>query len=186
MNFKVMTPAVFLFFSMTSHNALAAVEGGYGKINFTGSIVEAACSVNPNSDNQEVHLGQVSSSVLAKKGTSQPSKFEIILENCSLVDNGEDETRAMVAPKVKVTFGGSEAVEGDNTWFALGAGSASGAGIIISDASGKPIPVNGSSDARELITGNNTLSFAAYLQGLGNTVTTGQFQSVVDFTLSYE
>ncbi|MEI4896283.1 type 1 fimbrial protein, partial [Klebsiella pneumoniae] len=36
--------------------------------------------------------------------------------------------------------------------------------------------------------GNNTLSFAAYLQGDGdstNVVTEGEFQAVTDFTLAY-
>jgi type 1 fimbria pilin len=67
-------------------------------------------------------------------------------------------------------------------------GTASGAGVVITDASSAIIPVGGSSEARTLIEGNNTLAFSAYLQGLddNNAIKSGEFTSIADFTLAYD
>lgn len=172
--------------------AVNAADGGAGTITFTGAIVDAPCSINPDSSDQEVDLGQVALSQLADNGVSKPQAFKINLENCAYLDDGkgngggnDNDSRALVAPSVKVQFGGSKAVADNDTWFGI-TGTASGAGVVITDAAGTPIPVGGSSAARELLDGNNTLGFSAYLQGLGNEITIGEFEAVTDFALSYE
>lgn len=155
-----------------------AADQGAGKVTFTGSIIDAPCSIHPDSGDQEVDLGQIASSQLVGSGTSTPRNFDIKLENCVL---SEEEGAANT---VTVTFGGSAA---DATNKLLGiTGTASGAGVAITDGSGKQITLTEPTDARDLIEGDNTLNFSAYLQGLGGAVETGEFQAVTDFTLAYQ
>ncbi|WP_316391988.1 fimbrial protein [Citrobacter farmeri] len=105
-------------------------------------------------------------------------------------DDGQGNT-IITAPTVTVTFGGSAAQKSDgsadNSKFGI-MGTAAGAGVVITDASSAIIPVGGTSEARELIEGNNTLGFAAYLQGLddNDAIKAGEFTSIVDFTLAYD
>ncbi|EOU9591024.1 fimbrial protein [Klebsiella aerogenes] len=173
---KIASIFVMTFGIVVAGNTYA--NQGSGTVTFTGSIIDAACSVNPDSSEQEIDLGQIASAELMDKGTSTPRNFDIKLEKCTLKEDGK-------APTVKVTFGGSQAVAGDTNLFGI-TGDASGAGIVITDGSGAKIPVGGTTNARSLIVGNNTLSFSAYLQGLGGALTTGDFYSVTNFTLAYD
>lgn len=157
--------------------AANAADQGSGTVTFTGSIIDAPCSINPDSVDQTVALGEISQASLANKGTSIPRNFSINLENCDLTDKS----------KVSITFNGSpDAVNGDLLGIT---GTAKGAGIAITDGSGSPIKLGVASTARALGEGNNTLLFSAYLQG--NSVTAGSvqpgtFSSVADFTLAYQ
>lgn len=172
MNKIIKTSAIAVMTCMASMVCIAADEGS-GLIRFNGSIIEAACSVNPESSQQEIELGQISTGSLADNGISNPRNFLIKLENCSL----------SAADSVTVTFGGAAA---DDTNKLLGiTGSASGAGIALVDGAGKQITLGVPTDARELLEGNNTLNFSTYLQGLGSVITTGDFTSVADFKLTY-
>ena len=194
MKLNKLASVLALGLSMAAISNVYAVDDvanqGQGKITFTGSIIDAACSISPETSDQEVSLGQIAASQLADNGTSKPVNFEIDLQHCttnSTTSEGTDgkDVVTTTAPAVTVTFGGSPAVEGDNTWFGI-TGTASGAGVVITDASSNKIPVGGTTTARELIEGDNTMGFSAYLQGLGDKVTTGEFTSIADFTLAYE
>lgn len=152
-----------------------ATDQGSGNITFTGSIIDAPCSITPESSNQTVDLGQVSNSLLAKAGTSTPRNFTIDLEKCDTTTK----------KNVVITFGGSKDVENDKL---LGiTGTAKGAGIALTDGSGTQITLGVPSAARGLLAGNNKLNFSAYLQGnkADGSVTPGEFSSVANFTLTY-
>ncbi|MEG7407759.1 fimbrial protein, partial [Serratia marcescens] len=53
---------------------------------------------------------------------------------------------------------------------------------------GQPIKLGEATTAQTLNTGNNTLHFAAYLQGEGASaaIVPGDFTAVADFTLAYQ
>lgn len=186
MKMNKLASVLALTLGMAAANVYAAADQGAGSITFTGSIIDAACSISPETSDQEVDLGQIAASQLEDKGSSTPRNFQIDLESCSLVDGkDEDDKPIKVNPSVAVTFGGTQAVAGDDSLFGM-TGSSNGAGIAITDGASNQIKVGGTSATRELIEGNNTLSFAAYLQGTGEDIKTGDFQSIVDFTLAYE
>ncbi|BEO44301.1 fimbrial A protein [Serratia marcescens] len=174
---KIMMAAVIAL-GMTSA-AHAAVQGqGHGKITFNGSIIDAPCSISPETEDQTVELGQISKVALKDSGTSIPRSFSIALENCEF---SEDE-----ANKVSVTFSGMES-NGKNGLLGL-TGTAKGAGVALVDAAGQKIKLGEPTKAQALTNGNNTLNFAAYLQGDGASsavVEAGDFQAVADFTLAY-
>lgn len=182
--------------SFSAAHAEEIQNQGQGNITFHGYIVDAACSIGADSESQTVELGQVSIKQLEDKGVSRPQVFSIDLENCRMNETteeveGKDPVVTYTPPSVTVNFGGSAALNADGTSdpekFGI-MGTATGAGVVITDASGAIIPVGGTSEARELIEGNNTLGFAAYLQGLNSNkaITAGEFTSIVDFTLSYD
>lgn len=165
-----------LVFGAMSASALAA-DAGSGTVTFTGSIIDAPCSIAPGADNQEVQLGQVSNVTLAKGGMSSAQPFNIQLEGCNLEGNNQ----------VAITFNGTEAVNGDATATGLLqiTGDASGAAVKIMNASGTQINVN-SANTQNYVAGDNLLKFQAGLQGFeGATVVPGQFQAVTNFTLAY-
>ncbi|HDR2651964.1 type 1 fimbrial protein [Enterobacter asburiae] len=151
-----------------------AADQGHGKVTFTGSIIDAPCSISPDSIDQTVSLGQISNAALANSGTSTPRNFEIKLENCTDV----------TAKTVTTTFTGAEGA----TAGSLGiTGTAKGASIILTNGDGKQIELGKASDGHSLQDGNNTLLFSAYLQGdSGVTATTGDFTAIADFTLAYQ
>jgi type 1 fimbria pilin len=159
-------------------SSLAHADQGHGKVTFTGAIIDAPCSISPDSVDQTVELGQISNVALKDGGKSTPRNFSIDLENC--VFSGEDAKN-----KVSATFTGMESAANNGL---LGiTGTASGASVAITDGSGALIKLGQATKDQALQNGNNTLSFAAYMQGDGAsaTIVEGDFQSVADFTLAY-
>lgn len=166
-----------------AEDVVKPVDQGHGKVTFTGAIIDAPCSIHPDSIDQTVNLGQVANSALANGGKSTPRQFSIDLENCNF--NG-----ANAKNKVAVTFTGMES-KADNDLLGI-TGTASGASVAITDGSGQLIKLGTPTKAQTLQNGNNTLSFAAYMQGDPKTadgkevaITEGDFQAVADFTMAY-
>ncbi|WP_454889850.1 fimbrial protein [Serratia quinivorans] len=155
-----------------------AADQGHGKVTFTGSIIDAPCSIAPESIDQTVDLGQISNAALKDSGQSTPKNFSISLEDCSF-------GTPAAKNKVQVTFTGMESLAANGL---LGiTGNAKGASVAITQADGSVIALGKPTKAQVLQDGNNTLSFAAYMQGDGATatITEGDFQAVTDFTLAY-
>lgn len=183
---KIYSAVVISLGMMVSTAHAGNVETGSGQINFTGTIVDAPCSINPDSDGQEVRLGQVAISQLKDGGKSTPRHFSIELENCSVAsdDNGEEPSRISAAKSVSVTFDGAEDPN-DSEKFGI-FGNASGAGVVITDTGGNIIKNGETSSLFTLNEGRNTLDFAAYLEGTNKNIESGEFTSIANFTMNYE
>lgn len=163
----------------TASVAQAATNQGSGKVTFFGEIIDAPCSLSPDSVDQEVNMGQVSNRLLANQGKTASQPFEIKLIDC---DNTTKKT-------VKVAFTGQK--DANNASLLGLSGTASGAGIQIVDGSGQNVSLDGvESNALTLLNGaaENTLRYSAYLQGskTGTTVVPGDFTAVANFTLAYQ
>ncbi|SFU57293.1 fimbrial protein [Xenorhabdus koppenhoeferi] len=160
--------------------AANAVNQGNGTVKFTGSIIDAPCSIKNN--NVEVNLGQISSHILKDGGRSESHFFKIELENCT------DQTKNGLV----TTFTGQNNY-GVTSQGLLGIeGTAKGAVIAITNAAGKLIPLGARSEVMSLSEGNNDLHFAAYLQGISasdsegkNLVVPGNFTAIANFSLNY-
>lgn len=154
-----------------------AADQGHGTVTFKGSIIDAPCSITPDTVDQTVDLGEVSNVALEANsftGTSTPKNFEIKLENCDVT----------TLKTVTTTFTGSEGATSNHLGIT---GTASGASIAVTDGSGKEIELGKPTDAHALQAGNNTLMFSAYLQGDGaSAIVPGDFTSIADFTLAYQ
>lgn len=179
MSMKLNRTMLSLIMALSVSSMAQAADQGHGKVTFTGSIIDAPCSINPNSVDQTVDLGQISKVALKDGGKSTPRNFSIDLENCSF-------GTPAAKNKVQLTFTGMESAANKGL---LGiTGTAQGAAIAIADGDGQVIALGKPTKAHTLQDGKNTLSFAAYMQGDAGetaTVTEGDFQAVADFTLAY-
>lgn len=169
---KLNKTVISLATSLMLSGAAYAADAGNGLVKFNGSIIEAPCSIAAESTEQTVDLGQVNIAALADSGQSTPKAFVVNLESCALDTKNT----------VKATFTGPE---GSNGRLGV-SGTATGASIALTDGAGKLLTLGSETAAQTLQNGNNTLSFAAYLKGDGGTVTAGEFQSIANFTLSYQ
>ncbi|AAP95260.1 pilin protein [[Haemophilus] ducreyi] len=174
-----------------SISAMAAPPAGEGVVNFKGTIVEAACSVDPSFTNQTVDLGQTAAAKLVKGGTSRPVPFTIKLVDC--------ETGGKIK-KANIAFTGNIDKKVENGLAILG--QAKGAAIQITGLDGKPVKLDGSKTNVNIQDGDNSLQFSAYLKGYptaavgrddgpgptptGKAIVAGEFTSLVNFTMSYE
>lgn len=177
-SFKVMSLA---FFMATSSAALADVNGGSGTIHFTGTVIDAPCSIAPESIEQTIELGTVAMSSLKTVGAhSRAATGEIKLVDCTLTStDGEDTT---TYSKVGVTFSGTP----DATVAALLANdsSAQGVGVRLLDVDGNAIALD--SETEYALGNGATITYQAYVEANGNTVTAGDIRSDATFKLNYK
>lgn len=176
---KLAKVALVIAMGLAGVSAAHAAEGnmgqGTGTVTFHGSIIDAPCSISPDTVDQTVEMGQIASAQLASQGSSAPVPFSIDLENCDVT----------TAQSAQVTFNGTvDANDSSKTMLGLN-GTASGAGIVITDGS-DVLPLGTASSAVNLSEGDNTLQFTAYLQGDdASSVVPGEFNSVANFAMSY-
>lgn len=170
---KIMLAAVMTLGTISMANA--ASQGG-GSVTFKGTIVDAACSIDPGTLDQTVKLGDIASGQLKNGGKSAPQDILIKLSGCD----------AKTAKDVSTTFKGPES-SAQPGLLAM-RGTASGASISINDIDGKTLPLGKKSKQQEIEDGQATLRFSAHLQGDGASaaITPGEFNSVADFTLAYQ
>lgn len=159
----------------------ASKDQGHGQIKFTGSIIDAPCSITPDSSNQTVYLGQVSNLALKDGGKSTPVSFQIDLEKCD----------TQTLKNVTATFTGAKS-SGNVNMLGI-TGSAKGASIALTDGSGTLIKLGQPTAAQAIVDGSNTLAFSAYLQGdmaadgkAGAEIIPGEFSSIANYALSYQ
>ncbi|MEZ2604119.1 fimbrial protein [Kluyvera intermedia] len=177
-NYAIFATLVIMVYVASAH--AADTDKGHGAVTFSGSIVDAPCSIKSGEDGdaQTVKLGQVSAAALKNQGMSTSVPFKITLENCTLDAEGD---------QVQVTFTGTPDGN-DDTMLGLN-GQASGAGIVISDQSGNALDLGDASELTNLQDGHNDLMFHAYLKGDKGVLTKvvpGEFHSVANFSLAYQ
>lgn len=154
-----------------------AADQGHGTVSFSGAVIDAPCSIDAESVDQVVELGQVSNVALQAgegTGTSVPKNFQIHLQGCSL----------STVKSVTTTFAPNA---GGDAYLAV-TGEAKGVGVVLADASGAPIKLGQASNATSLKDGDNVLEFSAYVQGNGvaDEIVPGDFKAVADFSLNYQ
>lgn len=180
--------AAFGLVSMATH----AVEQGHGKVTFKGEIVDAPCSIAPESVDQTVYLGQISNAALFAQKESTPKPFTIELEDCAFTPGTAGQN-----PSVSITFSGSTVDLGSDTALGVtgfgGDPLAANVGIIISSAKDNAAIIYGTPhNINDILQpGYNTLNFSAYLKtatGVNNVgqIPLGEFQGVTNFTLAYQ
>lgn len=177
MKIKHISSAIGLVFALSSGAAFSA-DQGQGTVTFKGSIIDSPCSITPESADQTVNMGQVSNKALVDGKKSTPRPFYIKLENCDVA--------TLTDKTVTTTFTGTaSAAQPDNLSLV---GTAQGAAIVLTNGDGTAIKLGEASRPSAVQDGNNTLTFAAYLQGDGGaaTVVPGEFTSVANFTLAYQ
>ena len=154
-------------------------SSGEGQINFTGEIIDSACTVvNGLSNPLNVSLGKVSKSAFTGSGsTTSTTRFSIQLKDCP-----ETVTSA------SVTFGGTpDRNNKDILAVTSGTGSASGVGVQLLDKTENPLSLYTASAAYTLTPGTTTndLQFGARYIQTGGTVSAGLANAASTFTIVY-
>jgi type 1 fimbria pilin len=180
MNMNKIVTALGFSAIMVCGSVMAAGNQGGGKVTFIGEIINAPCSVDPDSVDQIVQLGQVSTKELVTGGESDAQPFTISLRNCE-IDEGLD--------SIKVTFSGvADPQQAD--LLVLGSGEAKGAGIAMTAPGGGKVELGKPTAAFKLTNGNNDLVFNAALKGYAaqdvQPLVAGSFTAVTNFVLAYE
>lgn len=152
-----------------------------GTVNFIGEIVDAPCSIAPQSQNLTVPLGKVSRTTLdgAAGKVSAPAKFTIDLLGCGATATGATVTFAAPADATNANLLRVGVGEVDGSF-------ATGVGIQVADSSGKQIPVGQASGNYTLAQGDNALSFQANYMSTGPAVTVGRGNAMAQFTVAYK
>lgn len=164
---------------MMSASVLAngnSTDAGHGVVNFVGSIIDAPCSIAPESLDQTVQMGQISSQLLEKEGETPVRTFNIHLESCS----------AATAKSATITFDGNADSVHTNHLAITGTGKGGAVALLNQDESeihlGEKIGV-------AINDGENTLNFGAKLVSnlrKGESATPGEFASTANFVMSYQ
>lgn len=169
--------------ALLSSGAMAATGQGGGTVTFKGDIVDAPCSIAPESANQEVNMGVISNAAI-RNGTTQVKYFDIRLEGCDLQKYNADGTPMTGGTwsGVKVAFTGATA--GTNNQYL---GVADNVGIELTQG-GKALTIGTPADKVLLQGGNQTLSFGAQVKAVDATkaIPLTNFTSVANFTVAYE
>ncbi|MBK5344064.1 MULTISPECIES: fimbrial protein [Pseudomonas] len=171
----VVTAATVVMGLASLANAATPPTGNPGTIRFTGEIVSGACGIDANSLDQTVPLGQVPANTFKAIGDrSSPEKFDIVLTECD----------TSTQKNARFTFTGVQ----DPTVPELFAttGLAQNVGIRLQASAGEMLD-NGKEQVAPVVlqNGNNTVSFAAMYEATAATVTTGEADSVANFTVAY-
>lgn len=148
---------------------------------FHGALVAEPCIIPPGDEKITLDFGTVIDKYLYLNTRTHSQPFEIRLTECDL----------SLGKTVKVTFSGKENPNLPGL-LALEAGSqANGIGIGMETQDGKPLPLNKPGPGYGLVSGANTLTIRAYVQGepkaiVDQTIERGPFNAVATFSLEYE
>lgn len=177
MSMKKVVLAVAMASAMIS--GVQAKDLGHGDIKFTGSIIDAPCSIDGASGDQTVVLGQIAAHQMAKGGKSTPVPFFIQLHDC--------DTTTMKS--ATVTFIGAANPDSTLSDTFATVGQAKNVGVAVVGPDGKVITPNGKSGQIDLVDGDNKLAFNAYVQGsaaAGADALPGAFSASTKFMMDYQ
>lgn len=169
-----------IFTAVLVGSAFASVaHAADGTINFTGAIIDTACTVTPATATQTVALGSVNKTAFSGAGSSaSPTKFSITLTSCpasvtTATVRFDGPTSAANSALLAITP--SAGTEAKNV----------GVGIYEQNAS-TLIPVATASASKTLsTTADTTFNFVAKYVATAATVEAGPANAVSDFTVSY-
>ncbi|EID1042667.1 fimbrial protein [Salmonella enterica] len=173
---------------------IPANNAGGGTIEFTGSVIEAPCSIVPESQNIQVKLGQVSNKTLKSDGlTSSPQPIDIKLTGCEFeATGGQNPSNPDLGlkSKVAVEFSGFTPVAGKTGVIPNVATDNKAANVDIQLLDSKQQPFDfASQDAdamqQQLIPGDNTIHLWAQMIATAAGVTAGNVGATVTYKLKY-
>lgn len=170
---------VTAFTLSTMVGVISGAQASDGSINFTGEVLDAACTVDVGGSSPlTVDMGKVQKSAFTGDGsTADTTKFTLKLSACP-------ET----ITKATVKFDGTS-YSGDNTILALtsGTGVATGVGIQILDSTNTVVPLDTASSVYTLVaTDENDLDFYARYIQKGVDIVAGKADATASFTIAYQ
>ncbi|WP_171264682.1 fimbrial protein [Acinetobacter sp. ANC 4558] len=166
-------------------SATAMANQGSGRINFTGEIIAAPCSITSDNMDQTVSLGQISNTALIAGGTSPSHNFNITLSECNFA--AEDGRTA------NITFTGNTNAAIDDLLAVTGFGDdvakSENVAIEILDSASEKVIFGTAITHDGLVTGDNALQFSAHVRGADDAtaedIPLGNFNGLANFSIAY-
>ncbi|EGU3668858.1 fimbrial protein [Salmonella enterica] len=176
-------------------DTIATTDAGGGTMTFSGSVIDAPCSIAPESQALQVDLGQVSmKSLSAADKYSSSVPVTITLTGCSFDDLGSSPAAGSTNySKVAVTFPGVLAPTGGDLTKGeiVNTANSPAANVAIQLLQGDGVtPVDLSSSATGNITldtssATNKLNFFARMITVGGGATSGNVNAQITYKLKY-
>lgn len=161
--------------SVLSAHAFAAA----GTVNFTGSVLDSACTVDTASKDQTVALGAYNKTEFTAAGVKTAAKkFNIVLKDCPATVTS---AHVRFDGKPEATNSDLLAIDSSVT------GAAKGIAINLMTADKADLPLHGDNSYSYTLssTEDNKLDFYAQYQSTAATVTAGPANSVATFSVVY-
>lgn len=152
-----------------------------GELHASGSIIEAACSIDSLHRDELIEFGDLSARDIRADGeeiTIRP--FMVRLTGCTALDMGDGLIRY---PYASVTFTGDTFAE-DATALAT-SGNAKGFGIRLQDHNGETLTFGKASSEYTMISEKNILRFTASLVPVQENIQAGDFYATARFFMDY-
>ncbi|EGF3844909.1 fimbrial protein StdA [Salmonella enterica] len=168
----------------------AATATASGKFTAIGTITNAPCDIKPGDEDLIVNFNQVSNKKLKAQNTADATNVRhvsIHLANCSF-EAGQANQPDLLS-KVTMTFSGNQSADGKYFTNSTASGMAGNVGLLLRKTNGDEIiPSTGIADLQLTAGDNNTINFDALLVNTGaeNSVTTGEINIPVTYTLTYQ
>lgn len=146
-----------------------------------GALVAEPCVILPGDETVVLEFNTVIDKYLYLNTRTLGQAFKLHLAECDL----------SLGKTVRVTFSGNESTALPGLLALNGASQASGIAIGMETPQGEPLPINQQGKAQALVSGANTLTAKAYVQGEPDalkhkTIERGPFSAVATISLEYE
>lgn len=160
---------------------LPAVVAEEDNLYFSGSLVNEPCVLAVEDAQVELDFMSVVDKDLYLNGRTLGRPISLRLQNCQL-GVGKD--------RINITFSGPESTEPPGL-LVLQSTDVHGVLVGLESTAGKLLPLSKTHDMGELVTGNNVISFNAYLQGepqalADRSIGLGSFSAALNFAVTYE
>ncbi|WP_199063789.1 fimbrial protein [Serratia sp. ASV30] len=175
---KISNPMLFILLNLCVINQACSTQAqSWGRVNMVGAIIEAACAIGTNSDDQTINLDQLHTSKIIRDGQSRAYPFSIRLVNCTLAQNN-----VLLADwrLFQITFDGQ-----NNTGLFAVKGKAKGIALQITDSQGNiaipgtPLPLENRASKE------TALNYSLRLVGNHQLLSFGEYTSTVRFKVDY-
>lgn len=167
--------------ALLSPLAISPVVQAADNVEFTGTLVNAPCTLHPGDDEQELSFNSVVDSYLYRYGQTRSRPFSLRLDDC--------DTSVMTG--VKLTFKGKESLELPGHLAFDDSSVAQGVVVGLQTAAGQALPIQGAGITLGLTPGNMEIALQAYLKAEpvaqnNQGIVRGPFTATATFALDYQ
>lgn len=154
-----------------------AVDNGSGTVTMNGEIIDTACTIDMESQEQTIDMGILPTSVIHQMGMGPAHDIDIYLINCDL----ERANSSGYWNSLRMTFDGPR----DNRLFSV-MGDAKGIGLYMEDANQRQVVPGESLPEQEIVPPNMRLSYKLRLATNNKPVQPGNYQAMIRFKVDYQ
>ncbi len=149
-----------------------------GDIVMQGELIEASCTIDPESRELWVNFGEISAREITPEINILVSKdFDIKLVGCTLPSNDKGS-----ASRAQITMMGTSV---NDDQILQVSGDSEGFGIQFRDSHGEILKLNRNMPDYTLLEGRNRLDFTAVLVAYQKHIKAGDFEGVLRFRMDY-